>query len=172
MKKYINTITREYPLTEWAVKTLPEFDNICFPDPFVPPEGYAEVLEEAPQFDVFTQVAVEGGPRLDPDGQWRQTWVISPRAQDAIVADVQALVQQRLDDFFRTRDYDGVLSAATYATSTVPKFQAEGQYAVNVRDAHWAVCYDILAEATANGVVPSLAEIEARLPALVWPDAT
>lgn len=79
--------------------------------------------------------------------------------------------QQRLDDFARTRNYDGILSATTYATSTVPKFQQEGQYAVQARDATWATLYTILAEVEAGTrpVPTGYAEIEPELPALVWP---
>lgn len=82
-----------------------------------------------------------------------------------------AAIQQRLDDFARTRNYDGILSACTYATSTVPKFAAEGQACVDLRDATWSAAYAILAEVQA-GTRPmpaSLADIEADLPALGWP---
>lgn len=79
--------------------------------------------------------------------------------------------QQRLDDFARTRNYDGILSLCTYATSTNAKFQAEGQYGVEARDATWAKLYEILAEVEAGTrpVPTGYAEIEPELPALVWP---
>lgn len=94
-----------------------------------------------------------------------------PPAPEQLKAAFVAAIQQRLDDFARTRNYDGILSACTYATSTVPKFAAEGQAAVNLRDATWAAAYEILAEVQA-GTRPmpaSLADIEADLPALGWP---
>lgn len=47
-------------------------------------------------------------------------------APEGLQAQVVQSTQQRLDDFARTRNYDGILSACTYATSTVPKFAAEG----------------------------------------------
>lgn len=80
--------------------------------------------------------------------------------------------QLRLDRFARTRQYDGILSAATYATSTVPKFQAEGQYAVEVRDATWNALYAIWDEVKAGSrpVPKSFAEIEHELPPLAWPE--
>ena len=82
-----------------------------------------------------------------------------------------AAIQCRLDDFARTRNYDGILSACTYATSTVPKFKAEGQACVNLRDATWAAAYDVLAKVQAGqrAMPTSIADIEADLPALVWP---
>ena len=78
--------------------------------------------------------------------------------------------QQRLDDFARTRNYDNILSACTYATSTVPQFQAEGQRAVDLRDLTWASLYQLLGEVQ-NGTRPiptSYSDIESELPALSW----
>ena len=80
-------------------------------------------------------------------------------------------VQQRLDDFARTRGYDGIMSACTYATSTNAKFAAEGQYCVGARDATWATLYQILDEVLA-GTRPmptGYADIEPELPVLEWP---
>ena len=90
-------------------------------------------------------------------------------------ADLQKLfteaIQGHLDAFARTRNYDGILSAATYATSTVPKFRAEGQYAVEARDAVWAKGYEILAEvAGGQRPLPTLEEVIAELPLLAWPN--
>jgi len=87
-----------------------------------------------------------------------------------IIAAYTAAIQKRLDDFARTRNYDGILSAATYATSAVAKFKAEGQYAVEARDATWAKGYEILAAVEAGTrAAPTLDELAAELPALVWP---
>jgi hypothetical protein len=93
-----------------------------------------------------------------------------PPSPQEIIAQYTAAVQSRLDTFFQSRGYDGILSAATYATSSVLKFQAEGQYAVAARDATWAKCYEILA-AVEGGTspMPTEAELLAELPALVWP---
>lgn len=80
-------------------------------------------------------------------------------------------IQQRLDTFAQTRNYDSILSACTYATSTVPKFKTEGQACVNLRDATWAAAYQILADVQAGDrpMPASIADIEADLPAAVWP---
>lgn len=152
-----------------------------------------------PTFDPITQMAREIAPVLTDKGHWEQRWEVIARFQEytdeegvvhtvaeqeaaAIAADAAAkkdaleksivdAVQARLDDFARTRNYDGILSAATYATSTVPKFQAEGQYAVETRDATWAKLYEILAEVEA-GTRPApsgFEDIEPELPALAWP---
>ena len=86
---------------------------------------------------------------------------------ERIVGDTQF----RLDEFARTRNYDSILSACTYATSNVPKFRAEGQHCVNVRDSTWATLYTFLAEVQA-GTQPmptGFADVEPLLPVLAWP---
>jgi hypothetical protein len=94
-----------------------------------------------------------------------------PPTQAEIEAAFTAAIQKRLDDFARTRNYDGMLSACTYATSSVAKFQAEGQACVDLRDATWAAAYAIMEQVkTGQRAMPDdLADIEADLPALEWP---
>ena len=93
-----------------------------------------------------------------------------PPTTEQIIAEFTYAIQQRLDDFSRTRGYDNILSAATYATSTVAKFATEGQYAVDARDATWSKSYEILAAVEAGTrPVPTLDELLAELPALTWP---
>lgn len=93
------------------------------------------------------------------------------KSPEELQAEIVAATQKRLDDFARTRSYDGILSACTYATSTVEKFKAEGQYCVEARDATWAKLYEILGEVEAGTrPMPSgYADIEPELPALAWP---
>jgi hypothetical protein len=86
-----------------------------------------------------------------------------------IQADVVSAVQARLDDFAKTRGYDGILSACTYATSNVTKFQIEGRYCVAARDAHWSKCYDLLTQVQGGAPVPTIDEVIAQMPALEWP---
>lgn len=94
-----------------------------------------------------------------------------PPTAEQIMAQYTGAVQQHLDTFARTRNYDGIMSAATYATSTVPKFAAEGQYAVEARDATWVKCYEILAAVeTGSRPMPTLDELLAELPVLTWPN--
>lgn len=95
----------------------------------------------------------------------------SPPTVDQIVADITSATQARLDTFARTRNYDGILSACTYATSTHPKFAAEGQYCVTARDDTWSALYVIMAEveAGARPMPTGYPDIEPDLPVLVWP---
>lgn len=93
-----------------------------------------------------------------------------PTIEEMLKAIVDA-IQAHLDEFARTRNYDNILSAASYAVSTVPKFQAEGQYAVAARDLTWAKSYEILVEVE-NGQrgIPTVEEVMAELPVLAWPN--
>ena len=93
------------------------------------------------------------------------------KALDILMAEYKAAVQKRLDDFARTRDYDSILSAASYATSTNPKYAVEGQYAVAARDATWGKYYEVLAADKAGSrPMPTLDELLAELPVLAWPN--
>lgn len=77
-------------------------------------------------------------------------------------------VQRELDDFARTRGYDGIMSACTYATGG--RFQAEGARAVELRDATWDSCYELLSEVMAGqrAMPDSLDDIRDHLPVLTW----
>jgi len=134
---------------------------------------------------------VDERPPIKQGNAWTQQWEVvelyTPAERDQILADAAAQeaeaaalrlkqeiidsTQARLDDFARTRKYDGILSLCTYATSTVAKFAQEGQYGVTARDATWAKLYEMLDEVQAGTrPMPSgYAEIQGELPALVWP---
>lgn len=103
----------------------------------------------------------------------QETEYLQKVQQDKINALQQAIIlatQARLDSFAKTKGYDSILSAATYASSIVPEFAVEGQIAVNSRDVTWAKLYQILAEVQQGvRVMPgSFLDIESELPVLVW----
>lgn len=87
-----------------------------------------------------------------------------------IIAQLSHAVQSHLDRTARERNYDGILSCATYATSTNPQFAAEGLACVGWRDAVWAACYSIMADVL-DGIrqVPTEDELIAALPVMAWP---
>ena len=92
-----------------------------------------------------------------------------PLTQEQIIDNYTRDIQIYLDNVAKTRNYDGILSLCTYATSTVPKFKLEGQAGVLWRDAVWAKCYEIMAEVQAGTrEVPE--DIISELPVINWSD--
>lgn len=83
---------------------------------------------------------------------------------------IKQAVQKRLDTFAQAKGYDSMLSACTYATSSVAEFQAEGQKAIALRDSTWQALYAYLGQVQSGGqpVPRSFADVEASLPALAW----
>lgn len=91
----------------------------------------------------------------------------SPTSIDAYVNTAQAIMDSKMQE----RGYDGILSACTYATSSVSQFATEGQAAVTWRDSVWAKCYEILNAVTAGQrQQPTLQEFIDELPAFTWPE--
>lgn len=154
--------------------SFPQFPTDAMLEDF----GVFQVMSSTrPPFDAATQKVVEITP-VFTGAKWEQAWEVIPLTADelqsaalALQADIVAQTQARLDDFARTRNYDGILSACTYATSSVPKFQAEGQYAVTARDDTWATLYTLMDDVHAgNWQMPtSFADVEPILPQLTWP---
>ena len=160
------------------------FPNTSFPlsgpsDEFLASEGYTKV-NAFKDHDRATQKLVSCDPYYE--APWVYTVKVEAKTaeelateaeatQNKLIASVTQSVQQRLDDFAKTRNYDGILSACTYATSTVPKFQSEGQYAVNARDVTWAKLYEVMAEVESGTrpVLSGYSDIEPELPVLEWP---
>lgn len=79
--------------------------------------------------------------------------------------------QKRLDDFAKTRDYDNIFTAISYASSNNEKFKAEAQYCLDVRDETWEVLYAIFdsVESGEREIPNTFAELEQELPQLSWP---
>jgi hypothetical protein len=130
---------------------VPEFFGTCPDDSHTQIDGV---------LGIFDQV----------DWENMQADEMSRRAPD-VKAEIMGATQKRLDDFAKTRDYNSILSACTYATSTVPQFKSDGQYCVNARDETWGKLYTMMAEVEAGTrPMPSgFADIEGELPVLAWP---
>lgn len=133
--------------------------------------AHATELEPPAEVDAKTRNFVDGVwvyqdiPQPPPPAE------PEPPTPEQLQQNFAALIQQRLDDFARSRNYDSILSACTYATSAVPKFKADGKTCVNLRDSTWAAAYNILAQVAAGKrpMPSSIADIEADLPAAAWP---
>jgi hypothetical protein len=94
-----------------------------------------------------------------------------PEPKPWVINDYVVAVQKALDDWAKTRNYDGILSLCSYATSTIEKFRTEGQRGVAVRDMSWASAYQYLADVN-SGKRPLIApdDLVAELaPLFVWP---
>lgn len=162
------------------------FDQVrkLFPNQSFPADGQTDTPEVSsyapaptPQYDPATHAVREAAP-VGGVQQWEVYALPAEEATANQAAAAQALqqsivdaTQERLDSFARTRNYDNILSACTYATSNIPKFAAEGQVAVNLRDATWAALYQILEEVqTGQRKAPTgFSDIEPLLPPLEWP---
>lgn len=141
---------------------------------------YPVISVEQPTVDSATQVVERNGFVYNEDmQQWETAWAVRNKSPDELATalarlqqQIVAATQQRLDDFAKTRNYDGILSACTYASSAVQKFATEGTAAIQLRDATWSTLYQILAEVQAGTrPVPSgFADIEGDLPVLSWPE--
>lgn len=155
--------------------TLDESDlSPLEPDVWLIPAGCVEVPPpEIPE----GQLAVYNGkgwdlvdaPAPQPEPQ------PGPELDQLLPGEVRAyltsVVQEHMDTTARERNYDGILSLCTYATSTNPKFAAEGQAGVEWRDDVWTRCYELLDQVEAGDVtVPTASELIGMLPPFTWPD--
>lgn len=171
-----------YGNVEW------DANNYCSADALTK-DGKAEqfrvvplTVTEQPAYDAITQRCFRDGCEK-VNGQWQYKWSVQQLSPEEVLANqaaankalydgIVASTQVRLDIFAQSRGYDGILSACTYASSSVPKFTAEGQYCVDARDATWAKLLELLAEVQA-GTRPrpsGYADVEPELPPLVWPN--
>lgn len=157
--------------------------NKFLPASFSPDD--ADPIFEMPKPDIQEgQYLIEGPPQQTEKGDWIQTWLIqthSPEVLEKIehakverlISTITQATQDRLDAFARTRNYDNILSACTYATSKVTRFKAEGQYCVNARDATWAALYTFMEEVQGGtrAMPTSFSDVVSFLPTLEWPTA-
>jgi hypothetical protein len=139
-----------------------------------------QVSQTTPDFNELTQTAEMSGCVFNAtSGQWETAWTVRAKTQQELDLDLERFkliaikkTNERLDSFAKTRDYDTILSACSYAGSTVQKFQIEGQYAILARDLTWSSLYQILADIENNSRsrVESFEDIEIELPVLNWPN--
>jgi hypothetical protein len=77
---YIDTVTGEYPLTADDIKS--RLPNTLFSQPFIPPVGYAEVLQTPmPEWKPAIEHCIEGAPEFT-QGVWKRTWIIEKLYSD------------------------------------------------------------------------------------------
>lgn len=113
------------------------------------------------------------------DFQQYQNWLaegntpqpVDTETVEQVQARITQQVQERLDNFAKTRNYDNCLSACSYVASTNDKFKNEAIYCIGSRDQTWLKCAEILNDALAgNRPMPDdISDFANELPALVWP---
>jgi hypothetical protein len=177
---WIKPDTKQTFLTHSDIRSA--FSNVSFPvvmsDDDIASVGVLPVTQTPkPTYDRRVKRVEEVTPILDV--VWKQQWQVvdlSDAEKTAMALQIKQEIidstQNRLNTFANTRYYDEILSLCTYATSPNPKFKAEGQYGVEVRDSTWALLYKMLDDVqTGKRPMPSgYSEIESELPILQWPN--
>lgn len=175
MTNYIELATHEYPLTLDAVRQ--KCPNMSIPAGALEIPGFAAVSQAAPTAPAPGNKLVEIAPAEITPGNWQQRHLEVPFTQAEIDVATQSTitalteaVQRHLDSTARQRNYEGILSACTYASSTNPQFVSDGLACVAWRDAVWASCYQIMGEVQAGArAIPTEPELISILPAMSWP---
>lgn len=136
---------------------------------------------EPPTIDPMVEEAIfDGGEYVD--GRWQYKWRVERYTDEQIAystneviikrkAKIVDMVSKNLDVFAQTKNYDSIVSACTYSTSSVQKFAEDGAYCIELRSATWAKVYEIFGEID-SGVrqLPSgYDEIKGELPVMQWP---
>lgn len=108
---------------------------------------------------------------IEDKGEYYEVVAIPPHVPTA--EEIQKMltdgVQSYMDTKAQERGYDNIHTACSYANSTDEIFKAEGTACLAWRDSVWRKCYNILDEVKAGKrVIPTLEEVIAELPVLVW----
>ena len=89
--------------------------------------------------------------------------------QQNLIQRITDNVQVHMDMTVKSRGYDNLLSACTYAASNNTKFKAEGLACTQWRDDVWSFCYQLMSDVI-QGIrpLPTEDEIITMLPTLNW----
>lgn len=99
-----------------------------------------------------------------PDDELASAQPADPLTLDEITSLLSSAVQSRLDDVAKSKGYDSILSACSYAGAP-NAFQAESVAFITWRGAVWEACYAMLAAFQAGqAAVPTKDELIAALP--------
>ena len=177
---YINTSNSQI-VSEQEIRQA--FPDISFPAVFVPPEGYFYIFPTPkPAFNEDTQYVREIAPELTGLGHYEQRFEVVALPAEVVAENAAAkyaafqvqvvdAIQARLDNFAKTRNYQGIISACSYVNSSVPRFAADAAYCVSARDNTWDTLHTLLAEVQAETrVIPETVQgVLDLLPTLAWP---
>lgn len=175
--------TKNFEIYNHIYEIRNAFQNISLPEKLnennLNDIGVYEVVNTTPpNYDPIYQKLIELKPQ-ENNGKWIQNWTIEQATTNEIEININKtydkiieLTQKKLDEFAKTRFYDGILSLCTYSSSSNTKFETEGKYGVKIRDDTWKKIYEIM-ESVNNGIrkMPtSFLEIESELPVFEWPN--
>lgn len=120
--------------------------------------------------------AAHGEPRVvdrigDP-GAFDPPLVASePPAPPPTEAEYGFAVQAHVEQVARARGYNDAVTCASYTTSGVPAWRADGVAFVAWRDAVWTyVLAQLSAVQSGQRSSPAISDLIAELPAIAWPD--
>ena len=156
-----------------------EYDGQQAPLPALPVDATVHAYSVADGLWVGVQALGEprpvypgsGGVKLGAVELEADASAVAKKAADTTRQRLTGVVQQHMDTVAQRRNYDGILSLCTYATSAHLRFATEGQAGVEWRDSVWALGYQLLDEALAGERdIPSDAELIALLPEMQWPN--
>ena len=95
---------------------------------------------------------------------------LPPPLPEDLQAAALAQIQDHLDRQAQSIGYDHIVSLCSYAGSTYPKFAAEAQAGIKLRDTAWLLAGEIWAAVSAGQrPMPTPAEIAELLPVLQLP---
>lgn len=167
----------KYPYSGYDLRV--DNPNTSFPSDIASADlsdlGVFPVTEVAAPVVDYTQVVVEGEP-LNVGGNWTQVWIVrdatdaeESAALDQIQAEYESEIQAHLDSTARSRGYDNMISACSYASGTHPKFGVEGRDCLAWRSAVWEAAFQIMTDVRAGTrPLPTLEQVMAELPPMVW----
>ena len=178
---FLDISTGEYPITHTQIRA--KYPEKTFPAYFTEIEGFEFVASTPqPSYIKGEEIIIEDAPIL-VDNKYVQAWKVveltDAEKQHAQSLTNQLLIQQIiqqtqyiLDSFAKTRGYDDIKSASTYAGCSIQKYNTEGTYARDIRAQVWDTLYTLLDKIN-KGEEPfpkNIGEVINRLPTLTWPE--
>ena len=85
--------------------------------------------------------------------------------------ELNKIAQTRLDDFAKTKGYQNIAVACTYAASSIEEFKKDAEDCVRLRDETWSAVFKIIKDLRDDetSIIPTHYEkFEAMLPSLDW----
>lgn len=104
--------------------------------------------------------------QMPEGGQWKEDYLKSL----SIIEIYTKKIMERLDTFARTRGYDSIAVATTYANSSEQAWAYEGSRAIKLRDDTWRAFFQYSKDVDEGkkNRPEAFAQIEPFLPALTW----